>query len=359
MSDVRLKDVAARAGVSTATVSRVIHNNGYVSAQTRRRVREALRESGYRLNVVAQELRRQRTTTIGLILHGELSDPFVAEVAIGAQHEAVRQGFNVLLFNSQGVPDREQESVEALLRRRVDAIIFTTAVSGENVQVAVDAGIPAVEIERRLCGAAASVVVDNRRGAAEAVEHLLELGHERIGFIGQPFLDGGGAVAGFEILRHRFEGYRDALAAAGVPLAESRMVLSGHPRGQEGWRSLRMGADFMRRLLTQAPDLTAIFAVSDLLAAGALQVLYEERIRVPRRVSIVGFDDTFAQHLAPPLTTVRQPMFDMGSKAAELAIDLIAAQPGEPPTENCPLRLVVRDSTAPANDAVALSSSGR
>src|SRR5215472_2439118 len=115
MQDVRLKDVAALAGVSTATVSRVLHANGYVSARARERVEAAIRDSGYRLNVVAQELRRRKTITLGLILHGALSHPFVAEVAIGAEQAATEQGFTVLLFNAQGDPDRERESVEELL----------------------------------------------------------------------------------------------------------------------------------------------------------------------------------------------------------------------------------------------------
>ena len=122
-----IKSVAAHAGVSTATVSRVLHKNGYVAPDTRERVEAALRESGYRLDAVAQALRRQRTITLGLILHGILPNPFFAEVAMGVEHAAVDHGFNVLIFNTDGDAEREREGVESLLGRRVDGVIFTTA----------------------------------------------------------------------------------------------------------------------------------------------------------------------------------------------------------------------------------------
>jgi DNA-binding LacI/PurR family transcriptional regulator len=366
MQEIRLKDVAALAGVSTATVSRVIHSNGYVSAGVRERVESAIRDSGYRMNAVAQELRRRKTITLGLVLHGALSHPFVAEVAVGVEQAAAEQGFTVLLFNSQGDPDRERESVEELLKRRVDGIVFTTAVQGKNVQLALDAGIPAVEIERRLCDAAPAVVVDNYAGASEAMQHLLTLGHRKIGFIGEPFLDDEAPrLPALGIPRERFEAYRDALHAAGIPFDESRVVLGPYPRELGGWGGLETGAAYMRRLLTQAPDITAVFTVSDLVAAGAYQALYSRGILIPRQISVIGFDDTFAPYLAPPLTTVRQPMFDMGFKAASLAIAAVTdaeagsaaldATVGSPvPTspgtalEFCPTRLVVRESTARA-----------
>lgn len=354
MQDVRLKDVAALAGVSTATVSRVIHANGYVSAEVRERVEAAIRNSGYRLNVVAQELRRRKTRTLGLILHGDLSHPFVAEVAAGAEQAATEHGFTVLLYNSHGDPQQEGECVEQLLNRRVDGIVFTTAVHGKNVQLARDAGVPAVEIERRLCDAAPAVVVNNYVAVTEAMRHLLDLGHRKIGFLGEPFLSGRADAPARGIPRERFDAYRDALHGAGVPLDDSRVVLGRYPRELGGWGGLETGATYMRRLLTQAPDITAVFAVSDLIAAGALQALYSRGILVPRQISIIGFDDTFAKYLSPPLTTVRQPMHEMGFKAASLAITLIARAatlPGVASSGNlefCPTRVIVRESTARA-----------
>jgi len=348
MQDVRLKDVAALAGVSVATVSRVIHSNGYVSAQARERVEQALRNSGYRLNIVAQELRRKKTITLGIIVHGALSHPFVGEVVIGAEQAAAEHGFNVLLFNSRGNADRERECVETLLKRRVDGIIFTTAVHAKNVALALDAGVHAIEIERRLCDASSAIVIDNYAAAAKAMRHLLNLGHRRIGFVGEPFPHETTDHKAPGIPKERFDAYRDALRESGQELDESHIVLGHYPREPGGWGGLKAGAAYMQRLLEQAPDLTAVLAVSDLVAAGALQTLHARGIRVPDQLSIVGFDDTFANYLAPPLTTIRQPMFDMGYKAASLAISLISEDLPGGSVEFCPTRLVVRKSTVPA-----------
>ncbi|MBG6088829.1 LacI family transcriptional regulator [Actinomadura viridis] len=333
--------------MSTATVSRVLHNNGYVSAESRQRVEEALRESGYRLNVVAQELRRRKTMSLGLILHGAMSNPFVAQVAFGAAQAAAEQGFNVLFFNARGDAEREHESVEALLRRRVDGVVFTTAVSRANVELALEAGITAVEIERRLCPGAASVVVDNYAGATEATEHLIGLGHRRIGYIGEPIAGTAPADDAQSVVRERFTAYRDALQRAGQPPEDSWIVAGPYPREQGGWGGVETGASYMERLLRQAPGLTAVVAASDMLAAGALQSLYREGRRVPDELSIVGFDDTFAKHLAPALTTVRQPMFEMGFKAISLAIGFIDGGRHSAVAEHCATELIVRSSTAP------------
>lgn len=347
MSQVRLKDVAARAGVSVATVSRVLHGHPYVSANARERVERELAESGYRMNVVARELRRRRTITLGLIQHGALSTPFVAQVAVGAQQAAIRQGFNMLFFNSRGDPTHERESVEALLNRRVDGILFTTAVGRSNVELALDAGVPAVEITRRLSDRAASVVVDNYEGALQAMRHLFELGHREIGYIGEPFAVRRPADS-LNASESRYAGYHDALRAEGIAFDSMLEVSGPYPREEGGWGGMETGARYMATLLRQAPRLTAVFAASDLLAAGALQTLYKRGCRVPDDLSLVGFDDTFAKHLSPPVTTVQQPMYEMGAKAAELAIRLVSSNGGPPPVERCDMTLIVRESTAPA-----------
>jgi LacI family transcriptional regulator, galactose operon repressor len=342
-----LKDVATQAGVSTATVSRVLHRNGYVSPDARKRVAAALRDSGYRINALAQGLRKQRTLTLGHIVHGILPNPFYAEVAMGVEHGAAEQGFHVLIYNAGGDAEREREGVETLLARRVDGIIFTTAVNDGNVHMAIKAGVSVVEVEKPLSDASASVVVDNYTGASEAMQHLLQFGHRNIGYLGEPYtrLRGASDKRADRVVRERFDAYRDALESAGIELDDSYVVLGDYWR-DPGWSDLRTGSDYMDRLMRQAPNLTAVFAASDLLAAGALQALYAQGVRVPQQLSIVGFDDTFAKHLAPPLTTVRQPMFDMGLRAARLAISLISQHANGTPTEWCVARLVVRESTS-------------
>lgn len=337
-----IKSVAARAGVSTATVARVLHSNGYVAPETRARVEAALQESGYRLDAVAQALRRQRTITLGLILHGISPNPFFAEVAMGVEQAAVEHGFNVLMFNTDGDPTREREGVESLLSRRVDGVIFTTALQADNVQLALDAGVPAVEVERQICNSSGAVVVDNFEGARTATSYLLELGHEAIGYIGES-----DSQLNDRVRKERFDGYLHSLAEAGIDLAEEHIVRGRYPLERGGWGGIQTGREYMEALLRQAPHLTAVFAASDLLAAGALQTLYKNRIRIPDEISIVGFDDTFANRLAPALTTIRQPMFEMGVRAGNLAIRLLDEPASRPVTESCSTSLVVRDSTGP------------
>ena len=181
-------------------------------------------------------------------------------------------------------------------------------------------------MEKPLYGGGGAVLVDNYVGATAALRHLIELGHEHVGFIGEPPQAADGQVVD-RVVHERLQAYRDALRAQGLPADESLVIL-GEYHTDAGWPSLRTGYDYMTRLLDQHPAVTAVVAASDLLAAGALQALYERRIRVPDEASVIGFDDTFAGHLAPPLTTVRQPMFEMGAQAAALALDLAGFRPG-------------------------------
>jgi DNA-binding LacI/PurR family transcriptional regulator len=175
------------------------------------------------------------------------------------------------------------------------------------------------------------------------MRHLLELGHEHIGFIGEPSRQAGEVAD--RVVAERLAAYRDALAAHGLPADESLVVL-GEYHADAGWPSLRTGYDYMRRMLEQHPAVTAVVAASDLLAAGALQALYERRTVVPDEASVIGFDDTFASHLAPPLTTIRQPMFAMGVEAATLALRLAGAQRRRKREVWLQTELVVRASTA-------------
>jgi LacI family transcriptional regulator, galactose operon repressor len=346
-SGMTLRDVAALAGVSTTTVARVVHSNGYVSEETRERVEAAMRKGNFRLNAVAAGLKRQRTTTIGTMLHETLPNPFFAEVALGIEQAASERGYNVLVYNARASATQERAGVEAFLTQRVDAIVFAKPVDARNVELAHAAGVAVVEVEKPLYGGGGVVLVDNHVGATHAMEHLLELGHEHIGFIGEPSqATGRGGRPVDRVVNERFAAYRDALAARGRGFDPS-LVVVGEYYAEAGWASLRTGYDYMTRLLAQHPALTAVVAASDLLAAGALQALYERRIHVPDQASLVGFDDTFAKHLAPPLTTVRQPMFEMGTEATALALELAGAEARDPREAWLATELIIRDSTAP------------
>jgi LacI family transcriptional regulator len=156
---------------------------------------------------------------LGHILHGILPNPFFAEVAIGVEHAATERGYNVLIYNTRCDPDRERAGVETLLGRRVDGIIFTTALQERNVRLAMEAGIPTVEVERPLYDGAAAIMVDNYVGAAEAMKYLIDLGHRKIGFIGEPYreLYGASDQRLDRVTKERFDAYRDALQSAGAP----------------------------------------------------------------------------------------------------------------------------------------------
>ena len=225
-----LVDVAERAGVSTATVARVLHRRGYVAAE------QAVAETGYSLNLLAQGLRRQHTSIIGHVLHAIFPNPFYAEVALGAEQEAMSQGYGVLAYNVQGDPEREQAGVRTLIQRRVDAIIFTTPLAAGNVSLALEAGIPVVQVERPTAVETAAIRVDNYASMVAAMDHLLALGHERIAFIGAEFAPG-------TIEEQRFRAYRDSLERRRLPLRRvlggSRQVLLARGRRQR-WLPLRL-----------------------------------------------------------------------------------------------------------------------
>jgi LacI family transcriptional regulator len=357
-----LKDVAELAGVSTATIARVLHSNGYVADETRLAVEAAIETTGYQLNAVAQGLRKNRTFTLGHVLQRIAPNPFFAGVALGAQEEADRRGCGVVVVNTQGSSERERVGVETLIRRRVDAIIFTTWTDQANVMRAVAAGIPVVQVERFAEIETHRVTVDNHVGAKEAVIHLLDLGHRQIGFIGvspdpvaHPNADIAVPRKHRRIERERLCGYQEALIDRGVPVDDELIDLDGtyysidHARQVVG-RWLEMPA-------SRRP--TAIFATCDMLAAGVLQELYARRIRVPEGLSLIGFDNTYATYLAPPLTTVEQPTHDMGCAAARLALATLQHDDGADHAlaENLATRLIVRASTGPVRAGETICSS--
>lgn len=343
-----LKDVAGRAGVSVTTVARVLHDNGYVSGATKDLVAAALAESGYQINAVAQRLRTQRSAEIGHILDSISPNPFFAGVALGSEQAAAEYGCTVLINNTHGDPDIERAGVKALLQRRVEAILFTTVTDERNVSLAVAAGVPVVQVERVTETATHAVTVDNYRGAFDATEHLLMLGHRRIACLGVD--PNHGAINGTaphrrDVERERLSGYIDALRRFGLPVDDDLVILG------ESYYDLAAVCTSVRHWLDAPADRrpTAIFATCDIIAAGILQEAYARKLRVPDDLSLVGFDDTYASYLTPPLTTVRQPMAELGRVAVRLAMAsrTDATAMAHPQTERLTTHLIVRASTAP------------
>jgi LacI family transcriptional regulator len=351
---VTLRDVAKSAGVSTATVRRVLTRQGYVASETRRVVEEVLEATGYRPNLLAQSLRRQRTAVIGHILKSISPNLFYAQVALGAEAEALRHGYTMLAYNMQRDPDRERIGVEALIRRQVDAILFTTPVSQDNVQLALDFGVPVVQVERPSDLPTNLVLVDNYTGAAHATEHLLRLGHEQIAFLGSDQVyDSASPYA--RIDQDRMTGYLDTMRRHGRTVPDAWLAL-GRYYWVEGGGSPGDGFRLMQRLLDQSPRPTAVFAACDIMAAGAFQAIYARGLRVPDDISVVGFDDTLAAYLSPPLTTVAQPMEAIGRAAVQLALAELESTEDDykPQTRQLAMRWVERGSTAPPKASAPL-----
>jgi DNA-binding LacI/PurR family transcriptional regulator len=316
-----LKDVARVAGVSTATVARVLHNKGYIANDTKELVVAALQKTGYRMNVVARNLRIQRTASIGHILNCIVPNPFFAHVALGTEQEARKNGWNSLIINVQGDAQLERSGVETFIQQRVDAILFTTPVSEANVRLALDAGIPVVQVERPTSIVTHTVLVDNYSGAIEAVEHLLERGHRRIAFMGN---DPANQFYGRYVEMERLAGYRDTLQKHGIPLDESLIILSPYYSLHDAFPGEHYVS--IKHLLQSKDRPSAIFVSSDMLATCVLQEIYACQLRIPEDISVIGFDDTYAPYLSPPLTTVQLPMLDIGKAAVELILKQFQAE---------------------------------
>jgi LacI family transcriptional regulator len=315
------------AGVSTATVARVLHCKGYVALDTRQRVERTLRQTGYQINAIAQGLRRQRTYTLGHVLHSVIPNQFFAAVAEGVEEIASQHGCGVLMTTTDGDQQRELQAVETLIQRRVDAMIFTTATHVDNVRLAVEAGIPVVQVERKTELDTPVVTADNFGGAYTAVEHLLGLGHHRIGFIGvdpvRPSVHSWSARSP-DVEQERLEGYLTALTDHRVKIDTSLIALepsyTSNLRGEDA-----PGYQAMLGFLDHVERPSAVFCSFDLIAAAALQAMYQRGLRVPEDISVIGFDDTYAPFLTPPLTAVENPMLQMGWMAARLVFQRLDA----------------------------------
>jgi DNA-binding LacI/PurR family transcriptional regulator len=336
-----LKDIADMLGVSTRTVARVIHNNGYVAEDTRKQIEAAIEKTGYRVNIMARGLRKQQSFTIGHLLLDLFPNPFFAGVAMGVERQANDAGYGVLLYNMQGDASHEQRGLEMLLDRRVDAIIFTTPRDPKNVERAVQSGVPVIQVERPTAVKTHVVLIDNYAGTVEAVEHLIQLGHRRIAFIGSAVQKKPGQLGDTQVDEERLAGYIDTLKKHALPIDERLVNLSK----DYSLRDFEFHAVVKPLLGLDSPP-TAIFTGWDYLAAGTMQVLYECGLRIPDDISVVGFDNTLAPYLTPPLTTVEQPMIDIGRAAAQLAIEQVEKETIEmPQTVHLSTHLVVRKSS--------------
>jgi LacI family transcriptional regulator len=336
---VRLKDIARDLGVSVVTVSKVLRNQGDISAATRQRVLKRMQELHYRPNLAARALITGRTHTVGLIVP-DLLHPFFAQVAKALQDVLRPHGYGLLLSSSEEDPELERQELELLLGRRVDALLIASAqYTVEGFRQIEEQKIPYVLIDRCFAGLTANFVgVDDEAAGDLATAHLLEQGCRRIAHIRGP---------GLSTAVGRLEGYRRALARQELaPLAGHIVSIgsSADGRGEIG------GYEAARTLLATTPRPDGIFCYNDPSALGAMRAILAAGLDIPRDIALVGCGNViYSDFLRVPLSTIDQDSHSIGARSAELALELIAAieakTPLHPRSIFIPPRLIARASS--------------
>jgi len=332
---VTVREVARSAGVSIATVSRVLNRTRVgipISEATRVKVLESARQLGYRANTFARSLRTQTSQTVGLVVQ-DIRDPFFSEIIAGLEQAASELGYFYLLSSAADSARREEQYLDIFHINRVDGILAAGVPEQLTDAAAVqltEAGVPVVLIGRTIKDhRIGSVCVDNPLGTRLAMKHLLDLGHVRIGHLA--------GLSSKPDARVRFETYRRSLERAGLAY-DPALVVEGQSRPEDGYAG-------MRRLLALAKPPTAVFCYSDLLALGALKAAREAGFAAPGKLSVIGFDDLdLCRFTEPELTTVRQPRFEMGYEAMKLFVRM-DRKPKEAEAMVLKPELVVRGST--------------
>lgn len=327
-----IRDVARWARTSVSTVSRVLTRTGPVAEATRERVMAAIAELGYKPNALARGLVRRRTGTIGVVIP-DVANPFYAEVLRGMSDVAAEQGLHMLLVNADLSFAQEADGFALLQEKQVDGIVYTSGtITPGHREIFSRLGRPVVlAATYDPEGSYPAVLVDSRKGAAMAMNHLLDLGHRRIGVLNGPMDD---PIAGLP----RWEGYQGAAAERGVVI-DSALVRTGDFRLESGYRG-------MQQLLALPAPPTAVVAASDLMAIGAINAALDRGLRVPHDLSVVGFDNIwFAAAVRPALTTVAQPMYEIGARAIRTLVAAVAGQ-AEPVVDWIEPFMLERSSTA-------------
>jgi len=323
-----MRDVASTAGVSLKTVSRVVNREPGVHADTAARVQAVIADLGFARNEVARTLRHGRAEAIGLVIE-DVANPFYSAIARTVEDAAHARGHILITGSCEEDPERERQLVHRLLRRSVDALLIVPAGSDHRyLEPELASGTPLVFLDRPPGGIeAATVLLDNLGGARAGVAHLLEQGHDRVAFVGDP--------PGVHTARERLAGYRRALVEADVP-ERSELVRAGTHDAAGAEDTVRA---LLRLPVARRP--TALFCANNRNTVGALRALRDH----PRPIAIVGFDDfELADMLATPVTVVRHVPEDMGRIAAELAYARLDGDTGPPERRTIPCELVPRGS---------------
>lgn len=332
MSRIRMQEIAAKAGVSLATVSRTIHSPHLVKTETREHIRQVMTECRYVYNVTASDFSKRRSSVIGVLIPTTKGSIF-ANSTKTIQEKAQERGFSLIIANTGYDGEVESMLLRQFQERRLAGIILTGfAIGQENaVREMVQSGIPCVVIWEALEDSSISFVGFNNFTAAYSMtEYLIRLGHECIGLILGPYTK-------VRRAKRRLEGYQAALRDYGLRY-DPRLVVERQP-------TLHEGKEAMEKLLSVRQPPTAVFAASDMLAIGALAAAREKGLKVPDEVSVAGFDDIdFAAFCNPPLTTVRVPAVQMGEMAVEVLMEMIEGNLREAKRIILNTELVIRES---------------
>lgn len=330
---VTIYDVAREAGVSMATVSRVVNNNPNVKPQTRKRVFEAIERLGYRPNAVARGLASKKTTTVGVVIP-DISNAIFGEVARGIEDIATMYHYNIILCNADKKKDREIRVINTLLEKQVDGLLFMGGtVTEDHMEAFRTSSIPIV-----LCattdenGKMPAVDIDHEAAAADAVNVMIGKGHRKIAMISGTLQD---PAVGYA----RYQGYKKALEKAGIELSED-YVRIGNYRYESGMEA-------MKYFLGLEDRPTAIFAATDEMAIGAIHMIQDEGLRVPEDFSVISVDNTrMASMVRPQLSTAAQPMYDIGAVSMRLLTKLMNKENVEQVKFVLPHEIILRNSVA-------------
>ncbi|WP_062047700.1 catabolite control protein A [Bacillus sp. JCM 19034] len=325
-------DVAREAGVSMATVSRVVNGNPNVKPTTRKKVLEAIERLGYRPNAVARGLASKKTTTVGVIIP-DISSIFFAELARGIEDIATMYKYNIILCNSDQNKEKEIHLINTLLEKQVDGIVFMgSQITDEHVTEFKRSPVPIVLAATFDQGKEIpSVNVDYQQAAYDAITHLIDNGHKEIGMVSGALED---PVNGYQ----KFMGYRKAIEEAGLPFNENLVKIGDY--------TYDSGIEAMNHFLDTDQKPTAIFVATDEMALGVIHGAQDRGLKIPEDVEIIGFDNTrLATMIRPTLSTVVQPIYDIGAVSMRLLTKYMNKEEVSDQTVVLPHRIELRQST--------------
>jgi LacI family transcriptional regulator len=336
---IRLKDIAARAGVSVMTVSKALRDAADVSEATKAKIKLLAEQMGYVPDSSAQGLRTRTTKLFGLVIPA-LTDPIFSRVVLGIEEHAHELGYDLLLAQTLNKPEREEACLRRMLSRRVDGLfispVYRMDPEARIFQEIFSRKVPTVLLgpPAQFCAQFVGVQVDDIAASQAATRHLLELGHKRIAFLTGPLAA--------PWAQGRFEGYRRAMREANMEVDDKLVFHAGN--------TLDDGVKAALQMLNENSDATAILAVNDLVAIGCADALLNQGIKIPHERSIVGFGNILAaEFFRVPMTTVAQPKHRLGSAAIEMMRQMLRGE--RPEYKRLPGELIVRASTAPPKAA--------